>query len=527
MIKNLTLTSFLWLLAGLAGSAIFIWIAPQSPSANLPVHYTKDNAEEIASSLITDLGYDIDTYRRAFDYSTHRDESGYIQQSLEWSEAKNAIEEYGVQHWHVRFLQPPAPEEFIVAIHPITGNVINFIATLPDDAKGASLESEEALAIAQTFAEEQGYAIEKNFEIIQNSPRDQVNRRDYTFVWRHKNRAVADAPFEISVDIAGDKISKYSAILNIPDSYSQQYNTQETYGYILATISLVFVAILFIFALKFTLQYYKKDIFHSRLAWIAGGLVTGMLILSDFNTLTTMWFNFPSFAPPQYAFVVIAITLGMAIIVGAITAVFMGTGLELARSQGLPQSFKKSQHILVSAIRGTSLAGISLGFISVFMWIGYKYFGIWSPGMEMPLVAFVPSLIALTMGLLPAISEETAFRLFGIPFLKKYVKYSFLAVIIMGVIFGLAHSTYPIFPIYTRAIEASIIGIAIGFFFLRYGILTTMVWHYSYNALLVASGLFLAGLSGYVLHGVIAVVIALLPLIGAIGWSLYNKQSKK
>lgn len=527
MTNKIKLSIFLWLLAGAIGAGVFAWILPKAPSANLEIQYDKNEAENIASSFLTDLGHDVSSFKVAHEYSTHKDESGYIQQSLEWTESREAIEKYGVQHWHIRFFQPPEQEEYVVAVHPTTGQVVSFNASLPDEAEGASLETEEASGIARSLAKKQSYDIKNDFDVAQSSTKDQISRRDHSFVWRHNTEKVGEAPFEVQVDMAGGKVSRYSAGINVPDSYTQQYYTQETYGSILSAVSKVFIGILLLFAIKYGLRYYKKDLFHSQAAWTAGLVVGAFYLLEGFNLLGLMWFVFPSSAPSQYIFVMIALGVGISVVMGGITGVFMGAGLELARKQGLPQSFKGSQHLLLSAIRGTALAGISLGFITLVMWAGQKYFGVWSPGdatTNMVMVSFVPALFAVTVGIVPAILEEAIFRLFGIPFLKKYVKYTFLAVVIMGIIFGLAHTTYPIFPVYTRAIEAGFIGIAFGFVFLRYGILTTLIWHFSYNTLLVATGLLMASITGYLVHGIAALIVALLPLLGAIGYAIYKKK---
>ena len=142
--------------------------------------------------------------------------------------------------------------------------------------------------------------------------------------------------------------------------------------------------------------------------------------------------------------------------------------------------------------------------------------GVWlpadSPYSNMLNTAF-PFLYPLLIGFVAAISEEFTFRLFAIPLLKKYLKVTFLALLLPAVIWAFGHSTYPVFPIYFRGIELTIAGLLFGYFFIRFGLVTCVVAHYVLDALLVALPLLRSSHPSFVVSGAAVVALGLLPVV--------------
>ena len=126
---------------------------------------------------------------------------------------------------------------------------------------------------------------------------------------------------------------------------------------------------------------------------------------------------------------------------------------------------------------------------------------------------YLPFLEPLTVGIGASISEEFMFRLFAISFFKRYLKKDFFAVLIPAVIWAFSHSSYEVFPPYVRGIELTIVGIILGYLFLKFGLEMTIITHYAVEAILVSIPLMLSKVLFYQLSGIIVILCAFIPII--------------
>jgi len=93
----------------------------------------------------------------------------------------------------------------------------------------------------------------------------------------------------------------------------------------------------------------------------------------------------------------------------------------------------------------------------------------------------------MAIAAMAASAEEFWFRLFAIPLLGRFVRWRWLAIVIPAFVWGFLHATYPQQPGYIRGIEVGLIGVAAGFLMTRFGIVATLVWHYTVDAGLIGS----------------------------------------
>src|SRR4029077_8904651 len=115
-------------------------------------------------------------------------------------------------------------------------------------------------------------------------------------------------------------------------------------------------------------------------------------------------------------------------------------------------------------------------------------FGVWAPQDTNYSEVFntaIPWIAGVAIGVMAATSEEFLFRLFAIPYLEKLTASRIVAVILPAFFWSFLHSAYPQEPGYIRGIEVGLIGIVAGLVMLRWGILATLVWHYTVDASLV------------------------------------------
>ena len=177
----------------------------------------------------------------------------------------------------------------------------------------------------------------------------------------------------------------------------------------------------------------------------------------------------------------------------------------------------RSKEFFSAATVGLSLAAAHIGFIVAF-YIVAGHFGAWAPqdlNYENSVNTMFPWISGVAIGLLAATSEEFLFRLFAIPFLKRVTGSSIVAVIVPAFCWSFLHSAYPNEPPYIRGLEVGLIGIVAGIVMLRWGIMATLIWHYTVDASLVGLLLIRSNSLYFKISGVMVGAAALAPLIFA------------
>jgi membrane protease YdiL (CAAX protease family) len=265
-------------------------------------------------------------------------------------------------------------------------------------------------------------------------------------------------------------------------------------------------------------------------------LVLGLVVvLANLVTILNSWpqlkAGYPTQMPyPVYIGIALAGTFLVAVIYGLIVLACAASGDLSARRFGLPAAFALGpvprSSFLVATVRGYAFGGIFLGYVTLFYLFGRRYLGVWMPA-EGPfsevLSTAVPALAPLAISVLAAISEESVFRLFAVPFLSRQLgRWAWgrtAALVIPAAIWAFAHSNYPVYPVWVRGLELTIAGVAFGRLFLGAGFLAVVIAHYVIDAVFLASPLIGSGNPRYATAGVVVVGLAAVPALLALLWS--------
>jgi hypothetical protein len=121
---------------------------------------------------------------------------------------------------------------------------------------------------------------------------------------------------------------------------------------------------------------------------------------------------------------------------------------------------------------------------------------------------------------LAGLSEEAIYRLFGIRMLKKIVRSTLAASLITTLIWAFGHTLYPIYPISSRPIELTVVGLLFSYIFLRYGFIAVMFSHVVFDSILMGATLIFMKESVNVGAGIFAIVMPF--LVGYIVY-LFNR----
>ncbi|GAA0136589.1 hypothetical protein YSY43_34300 [Paenibacillus sp. YSY-4.3] len=225
------------------------------------------------------------------------------------------------------------------------------------------------------------------------------------------------------------------------------------------------------------------------------------------------------------------------IVQGALTLVISASiyfsligGDGLWRKQGLnlwarAKEPEYGRHVLFSMQSAYLWALVLLGAQSVIFFILERTFGTWSTtdASQSAYNMIYPVLFPL-LAWVAGIGEEAVYRLFGIPMLKKIFRSTFIASLISSMIWAFGHSLYPIYPVYSRPIELTIIGLLFSFVFLHYGYITAMFTHVIFNSILMSLSLMMMGGT---LNWTAGIVYIALPAIVAYVIYLFNPPGRR
>jgi hypothetical protein len=173
---------------------------------------------------------------------------------------------------------------------------------------------------------------------------------------------------------------------------------------------------------------------------------------------------------------------------------------------------------LLANVVGITLTFFFFAYQTVF-YLAANKLGAWAPA-DVPFTDLLntrfPWITVLYIGYFPAVSEEMLFRAFSIPFLRKLLRSLPLAVVLSAFTWGFGHAAYPNQPFFIRGLEVGLAGIVIGLIMLRFGILATLIWHYSVDAFYTAFLLIRSPNHYLMVSGAVAAGIMLIPLLVAL-----------
>ncbi|MFK8182449.1 MAG: GNAT family N-acetyltransferase [Phormidesmis sp.] len=523
-------------LLGIAGFVVAIVFGQQVlPSAAIDLSVSRQEIARQGEAYLQDKASPTVTAADLADYkiSQRFGESGmasiYLQRSLGIAETNRLIqaERLPIYSWRIRRFRPSQQEEFNLSLST-RGELIGYRHTIPEAEPGANLNEDDARAIAKRYLQdERGWNL-ADWELVDASTTQRPARTDSNFNWKRQNLDqafdIGDAELRLSVGVQGDRIGAYGYWLKVPEAFSRKFGEERSLASSIARMSHM---VGFYAPLCVAFLFFIGAIARNTVNWKAG-LPPALLVftiswLAQLNNLplyksyyattqnyTLFWFQelYSSlFSAGETAVTVYFLWMG---------------GQQLAkrvwptRDMLLPRSPNRLAVFTQSYWRGLMMGGIGMGYVILFYFVALHVFGSWSPISMNYSNLFstpFPFLSPLRSGILPAISEELQARLIGIALIVWLTRQRWLALAIPGAIWAFAHLGYLSDPIYLRGIELSIKAIFVyGLFFLKFGLLTTIVGHCIYNASLGAGLLLQANDSYLVASGLLVFALLLAPL---------------
>jgi hypothetical protein len=521
-------TLILWVIAGIVG-VIFAqhYFFRAFPEASVDFHVSRGEALRQAQSFLAGMHQDVSGYRTAVAFDLDDEAKTYLERELGLQQANQMMSsQLDIWYWEVRFFRPQQEEEFHVRVSP-GGKVVGYDHKIPEARAAPAIDRQQAQAAAQSFLIGTLGLDLNNWDFLseESNSNKKPNRLDWSFTWEKHGFRAKDAPYRLSVTLQGDTVGSTNEYLQVPEGWKRSFARLRSGNDTLALVFIIPYLLLLGAAVWLAIRLTQRGQASWRGAIILGILVAALLFLQNLNNWP-LWGSTYDTNQSYGSFIVLRI--GSAILVSILTALTITLVLPSAEPlyrTSQPNRLQlgkiftlrglRSKEFFSAAVVGLSLAAVHIGYVVGFYVIASRL-GAWAPqevNYEDSINTLFPWISGAAIGLLASTNEEFTFRLFAIPFFERLTRSRWIAVIVPAFLWSFLHSNYPQEPPYIRGIEIGLFGMVAGLVMLRWGILSTLIWHYTVDASLV--GLFLIRSNNlyFKISGAVVAAAALAPLL--------------
>lgn len=530
---KLQFNRFLLLLA-ITGMALYVGISTlyglrtdEPPAPDNPT-ITKQQAAESAANFIG-LRYELHNPQTYVVYQSKKERSGYFQKEhLVDTYTKQYGERFPLDYYQVSVTDATTHRQFEVDVNYSDSKIIGWHENLTvSKEKSSAISKQKADTLAKLEIRQMGFD-PADFTLVDKASSDEQPDKQTTLQYEKLTNPIGEAKLNVRAYFDSANLIGFQVSFSLPASHLTWLDQQDDSASLMTWISMGFTLLMTLAAIIYAIIY-RKHMKFSR-----GLLLTTIFLVIYIMNNVNMYPAFRAMAGDTNSdFATWVAVIFMSVItfllgISLYLALVAGTGLWSTIGQCKWPAWKEStfgQEVYYGMGRGYLLALFILGIQQVLFYAGEVNFDVWSVNdpSDSVLNMLQPKLFPL-MAWVAAISEEATFRLLGIILFKKLFRNNFIAILIPSVIWAASHTQYPIYPVYTRLIEVTIIGIILGYVFLKYGFITAIFAHASMDSILMGLSLFSLGHVSDVLAGI--VYLALPGLVGlGLAW-MHGKRRK-
>ncbi|MCU1317405.1 MAG: Abortive infection protein, partial [Candidatus Acidoferrum typicum] len=517
----------LWVAAGILG-LLFAqkYFFRAFPEASVNFQVSREEALARAQKFVTGLGENVNGYRSTVAFDVDEDAKTYIERELGLQQANQIMSsDLHVWFWNVRFFKPQQEEEFRVRVSP-AGQITGYAHKIEESRAGPSLERAAAQTAAQDYLTSKLGIDLRVWDVLleEANSKKKPNRLDWSFTWEKHGFRAKDAPYRLQVSLQGDRIGGSEEFLKVPEAWERSFARLRSGNNTLALVFTVPYIALLVIAVWLAIQFTKQGRTSWRGAILLGLIVAAVLFLQNLND----WPHWASSYDTNQSYgIFIARKMIMALLLSVFSALTVTLVLPSAEPlyrasqperMQLSRAFTlrglRSKEFFSAAVVGVSMAAAHIGYVVAFYVVASR-FGAWAPqelNFDDSVNTAFPWISGAAIGLLASTNEEFTFRLFAIPFFNRITHSRWIAVIVPAFLWSFLHSNYPQEPAYIRGIEIGVVGIVAGMVMLRWGIVATLIWHYTVDASLVGLLLMRSNNLYFKVSGAVVAAAALAPL---------------
>lgn len=452
---------------------------------------TKQEASDAAEAWVKNATKDEITDRFVL-FQTDSKLSGYLQKNDLYEEyADKWQNEYPIDYFQVEVDTTGA--DYVVNVHLHKPEVFGWrTMNVPSAAteldKAPSLESQEL----------------SGFEFVGES--------DGALLYRNESVRIGEALLQAKVLASNDRLLSFQPSFGLPESYLSWHKEQERSRASLEMLGLGLQLLTLIGAITCAMIYkgqisYRRGLFLTGVYFVIES-IHNINMYPAFRTLDAENGHFAAVFTivfQEFIYLIIAGMLYLTLVAG--DGMWKHLGVNLWKRWSDPDY---GAHVRHSMRIGYLLALPIMGLQGILYLIGEQWLDVWST--EDPLFSNLNQLNPLLFPLLAwraAIMEEGIYRLFMIAIFIKLIGglfkliradalnrihvHTLLAVIAAGMIWAIGHVSYPVYPAYTRFVEVTILGLAFGWIFLRFGLIAAIFAHVVLDSILMSLSIVFTG----------------------------------
>jgi hypothetical protein len=520
----------LWVVLGIIGTIFaYKYFFRAFPEASVDFHVTRGEALKLGRNFVAGLGENVSGYRSAIVFSVDDNGKTYLEREVGLQQANQLMSsQLHLWYWDVRFFRPLQEEEFYVRVSP-GGQIVGYTHKIEEARPGASLDRAAAQSRVQNFLVAKLGQNPSQWDFLPEEANStkRPNRTDWDFTWEKHGFRAKDAPYRLTVALQGERIGGSQEYLRVPEAWERSYQRLRSGNDTLALVFTVPYILLLGCAVWLAFKLTNAGQSSWRGAILLGLIVAALLFLQNLNDWPLWGASYDTNA--SYTGFILA-RIGTAVLVSLLTALTVTLVLPAAEPlyrASQPQRLQlakaftlrglRSNEFFSAAVVGLSMAAAHIGYVVLF-YVVAQHFGAWAPqeiNYQDSVNTLFPWLAGAAIGLLASTNEEFTFRLFAIPFFQRLTGLRWVAVVLPAFMWSFLHSNYPQEPPYIRGIEIGIFGIIAGLVMLRWGILATLIWHYTVDASLVGLLLIRSNSLYFKVSGMVVALAAAAPLLFA------------
>lgn len=517
----------LWVAAGILGVLFaYKYFFRAFPEASVNFQVSREEALTRAQKFLGSLGENVRGYKSSIIFDLDENAKVYLERQLGLQEANRLMSsELNIWYWEVRFFKPQQEEEFRVRVSP-AGRIVGYDHKIEEARTGTSLDRGAAQSAAQNYLSARLGMDLRDWDVLPEEANSikRPNRLDWSFTWEKHGFRAKDAPYRLQVTLQGDRVGGSEEFLKVPETWQRSYRRLRSGNDTLALVFTVPYIALLAAAVWLGIKFTKQGQTRWRGAILLGLTVAALLFLQNLNDWP-LWGASYNTTDSYSTF--LAGKLALALLFSVLTALTVTLVLPSAEplyrasqperlqlSRAFTLRGLRSKEFFSATVVGVSMAAAHIGYVVAF-YVVASWLGAWAPqelNFDNSVNTAFPWISGAAIGLLASTNEEFTFRLFAIPFFAKFTRSRWVAVIAPAFLWSFLHSNYPQEPAYIRGIEIGIVGVVAGLVMLRWGIVATLIWHYTVDASLVGLLLIRSNSLYFKISGLVVAAAALAPL---------------